>query len=119
MDEVTNWQIFNPTTGVWALVAMAAVTLFKVWPFILERMNEHHRDIVNEKAGDWERLRAERDKAREQAEMYRALLAECERLSLERLGRAVIAEAELIGRDKAERQTTILPGSEGMEKRDG
>lgn len=78
--------------------------------------NERLRDTAAEKAGDWERLRTERNQAREEAEKLRAMLVECERISIERLGRAVIAEAELIGLNKALQKTTILPGSEGMPK---
>lgn len=76
--------------------------------------NERLRDTAAEKAGDWVRIRDERDHALEEAAKLRAMLAECERISIERLGRAVIAEAELIGLNKLLEQTTVLPGAEGM-----
>lgn len=52
-------QVFNPSTGVWALVAMAAVTLFKVWPLVMARVNERLRDKETEKNGEWSRLHEE------------------------------------------------------------
>lgn len=100
-------QIFNPATGVWALVAMAAVTLFKVWPFILERLNEHHRDTVAEKAGDWTRLRDENERLHLQ-------LAECEKVRVEWMRRAITAEATLQGYGNAIQQAQVIVSAERL-----
>lgn len=123
MDDSILDRIFSVAAAAWAAVAMLAVRLFHTWPLVMERLNERKRDAALEKAGDWERIRAERDNARaearaarEEAQMLRALLVECERISIERLGRAVIAEAELIGLNKALGKPTVLPGSEGPSK---
>lgn len=71
--------------------------------------NERLRDTASEKAADWERLRAERDHARDDAEKLRAMLTECERISIERLGRAITAEATLQGYgDAIQRAQTLL-----------
>lgn len=119
MDDSAFSKIFSAAAGVWALVAMASVALFRAWPLIMARLNERRRDNAAEKAGDWDRIRSERDVAREECDLVRDRWAECERISNERLGRAVIAEATLIARDKEAGRPTFLPGGEELERKPG
>jgi urease accessory protein UreF len=95
-DSVFN-KIFSAAAGVWALVAMAAVALFRAWPHIMGRWNERFRDRLTEEAGDWDRIRSERDVAREERDMVRDRWAECEAARIEWMGRAVKAEAIVQG----------------------
>jgi hypothetical protein len=78
MDEGVFAKIFSAATGVWALVCLAAVALFKSWPHIMGRFNERLRDTAAEKAGDWDRIRSERDVAREERDLVRDRWAECQ-----------------------------------------
>lgn len=71
--------------------------------------NERLRDISADTAADFKRIRDERDHALEEAEKLRIMLTECERLSIERLGRAITAEATLQGYgDAIQRAQTLL-----------
>lgn len=109
MDSGALDKIFSVATAAWAALCLNAVALFKAWPSIMGRLNERQRDIVFERERDWERIRSERDVAREERDLVRDRWAECERISHERLGRAVIAEATLISRDREAGRVTILP----------
>lgn len=100
VDDGTLGKIFSAAAGVWALVAMGAVALFKAWPHILGRFNERRRDIAEEKADDWDRLRKERDRIRE-------LLTLCEKERGEWMGRAIRAEATLQGYGEARQRQAI------------
>ena len=94
LDDGTLGKIFNAATGVWTLVAMAAVALFRAWPHILGKINERRRDSADEKAGDWERIRKERDRLRD-------LLAHCDKEKGDWMRRAITAEATLQGYGEA------------------
>lgn len=76
--------------------------------------NERLRDAASENASDREFLRAERDHALEEAERLRAMLIECERVSIERLGRAVTAEAILQGYGEADQRLAIRLAAERL-----
>lgn len=78
MDDSVFDRIFSAAAGVWTLVCLAAVALFRAWPLILERHNERRRDNAVEKAGDWDRIRSERDVAREERDLVRDRWAECQ-----------------------------------------
>lgn len=117
MDNGALDKIFSVATAAWAALCLNAVALFKVWPAIMQRLNERHRDIAAERASDWERIRSERDVAREERDLVRDRWAECERISNERLGRAVIAEATLISRDREAGRATILPCDEDVARK--
>lgn len=108
VDEGAFGQIFNPATGVWALVAMAAVTLFRVWPLIMARFNERSRDVVAEKAGDWTRLREENERLHHQ-------LADCEKMRIEWMRRAITAEATLQGYGDAHQRAQEMLSTERLE----
>lgn len=104
MDDGVWSKIFSAASGVWAMACMLAVALFKAWPNIMARLNERQRDNAAEKAGDWERLRAERDNARSERDAVRAdrdrihaLWIECEEEKLAWQSKAVSAEATLLG----------------------
>jgi hypothetical protein len=105
-----NWfnRIFSAAAGVWALVAMAAVALFRAWPQILGRFNERYRDRQAEAAADWDRIRSERDVAREERDLVRDRWAQCEAERLQWMARAIAAEAALVGRGQAAQEVTIL-----------
>lgn len=90
MDETIFDKIFSAAAGVWTLVLMAAVALFKAWPHILQRINERQRDSAAEKAEDWRRLRDERDR-------LQRLLTQCETERIAWMARAVTAEAQILG----------------------
>ncbi len=115
MDEGVFNKIFSAAAGVWAMALMAAVALFKAWPHILGRFNERARDSAVEKAGDWERLRDERDR-------LRGLLAECDKEKGEWMRRAITAEATLQGYGNALQQASTIVAAERLidaQKRDG
>lgn len=107
MDEGVFDKIFSAAAGVWALVCMAAVALFRAWPHILGRFNERHRDRAAEEAADWDRIRSERDVAREERDMVRDRWAECEAQRIEWMGRAVKAEAIIQGWSEARQRIAI------------
>lgn len=69
-------QTFGPWVAAWAATCMAAVQYFKA-------RNERKRDIHAERSGDWDRIRSERDVAREERDMVRDRWAECERELIE------------------------------------
>lgn len=102
-------KVFSAASGVWALVCMAALALFKAWPLILERLNERKRDIAVEKAGDWERIRVERNE-------LRCLLRECERERVEWQRRAITAEATLQGFGEARQQAAAVVAADRWEQ---
>lgn len=102
---------------------MGAVALFKAWPHIMARLNERQRDIASEKAGDWERIRAERDNAFAERDRIHALWIKCEEENVALLSRAITAEATLLGlgnarQREAERIATdrIVANKQGGEK---
>ena len=107
MDENAFNRIFSAATGVWTLVLMAAVALFKAWPHILGRINERYRDRIAEEAGDWTRLREENKR-------LHAMLSECERERIEFMRRAVTAEAILEGRGRARQEAAIIVATERL-----
>lgn len=96
MDETIFNKIFSAASGVWALVAMAAVALFRAWPSIMERINERRRDNAVEKAGDWSRLRDEVERLSLRIVALEKKIREYES-DIERWRvRALYAEAEVI-----------------------
>lgn len=107
MDESAFAKIFNAATGVWALVCMAAVALFRAWPHVLGRFNERVRDVDAARAGDWERIRHERDVAREERDLVLDRMAACEHDRIMWMGRAVKAEAIVQGYGEARQMQTI------------
>ena len=99
-----------------AIVASAAWVLLvvRIWsgaPAMFSQWIEHRRARDAAKAADWDRIREERDIAREERDLVRDRWAECERISNERLGRAVIAEARQIALEEKLGTGIILPGT--------
>lgn len=110
MDEAFS-KIFSVATAAWTGVCMLAVALFRAWPLIMARLNERHRDTVAEKAGDWTRLRDENQRLHSQ-------LAECEKIRVEWMNRAITAEATLQGYgDAIQRAQTMLSAERLIEKK--
>lgn len=107
MNESIFDKIFSAASGVWALVAMVAVALFRAWPGIMERGNERRRDAATEKAGDWDRIRRERDRLRE-------LLTQCEAERIEWQCRAVVAESTLLGMGAARQDAAAIVATERL-----
>jgi hypothetical protein len=116
-DDGLLGKIFSAAAGVWALVAMAAVALFKSWPHIMGRFNERYRDVAAEKAGDWERIRHERDVAREERDLVRDRWAQCEADKNMWMARAVKAEATLDGLGEARQEAQRIVSAEREKQR--
>jgi len=91
-DRIYSWATFTA-----AIFAANLVALFKAWPLVMSRLNERHRDVAAEKAGDWERIRAERDAARKDRDLMRERWALCEVEKNDWMRRAITAEATLQG----------------------
>ena len=101
MDDGILEKIFSAASGVWALVCMGAVALFKAWPLILARVNERQRDKVSEKDGDWTRLRAEITRLDKRCDHLQHEVDECRAREGEWMQRAIAAEAALLGEGNA------------------
>ena len=101
MDEGVFNKIFSAATGVWTLVCMAAVALFKAWPGIMERINERQRDAEAEKAGDWARLRDEIKRLDARCDHLQGEVDDCRKREGEWMSRAIAAEAFQMGQGDA------------------
>lgn len=117
MDE-NGWlarfvQFFGPALAAWSAFLAYLVHLKKLRNS--EKAAEHKR-LMDE----IEHLISERDVVSEERDMVRDRWAESERISNERLGRAVIAEATVVALNKALERATLLPGTtEGKHKDNG
>ena len=100
-DKLLNWHV-----AAWAAFWLNAVAIFKIY-------NERQRDVHSERAADWDRIRSERDVAREERDLVRDKLAESETGRIEWMGRAIKAEATLQGWSEARQRLAI----EDAEKR--
>lgn len=107
MDENVLGKIFSAATAAWAAVCMLAVGLFKTWPLIMERVNERRRDSVAERAGDWTRLREENERLHRQ-------LADCEKMRVEWMRRAITAEATLQGYGDVDQRVAMRLAAERL-----
>lgn len=108
MDEAFS-KIFSVATAAWAALCLNAVALFKVWPHIMERLNERYRDTAAEKASDWQRLREENKRLHQ-------LLAICQTDRVEWMGRAITAEATLLGMGIGRQQVAEVEAAKRMGK---
>lgn len=120
MDESVFDKIFSAAAGVWTLVCMAAVALFKAWPTIMARLNERQRDTATEKAKDWERLRGEITRLDSRCDHLQSEVDECRRREGEWMARAIAAEAYQLGKGEARQdvQRIISSEREGIGKPD-
>jgi hypothetical protein len=107
LDEGVFNKIFSAATGVWTLVLMCAVALFKAWPNVMERFNERRRDAAAEEAGDWERVRSERDRLRDRLHICEERIDLLEQEKGEWMRRAITAEATLQGYGEARQRQAI------------
>jgi len=105
-------KFFSITGAAWVAAMAFIAHLFRV-------RNERLRDIASEKAGDWERLRDERDVAREERDLVRDRWAECEAEKIEWMGRAVTAEATLLGLGMGRNEAATIVAVERLTKGDG
>lgn len=100
-DDGVLGKLFSAASGVWALVCMAALTLFKAWPLILGRINERQRDRAKEKDGDWSRLRTEITRLDQRCDHLQKEVDDCRGREGEWMSRAIAAEAVLLGEGNA------------------
>lgn len=108
MDDdgwVNEIRFLGPLLLAWtALTALVA----NWW----KHRNERRRDLNIEKAGDWDRLRSERDVAGEERDLVRDRWAQCESEKNEWMGRAIKAEATLQGWSEARQRLALEDAAE-------
>lgn len=92
---------------VFTLPAAAWTATLAFIAYLIRNRNERLRDINVEKAGDWDRIRSERDVAREERDMVRDRWAQCEAERIEWMGRAVRAEATIQGYGEARQRMAL------------
>jgi len=97
-------QVFGPLLAAWSAFLAFLVHLKKLRNS--EKAAAHGRLL-----GEIDRLSSQLAVKTEECDMVRDRWAECERISNERLGRAVIAEAKLLVQDQADGRPSILPGT--------
>jgi len=111
MDE-TLGKIFSAAAGLWALVLVNAVALYRAWPQIMARINERHRDREAEKSGDWSRLRAEIVRLDERCDHLQTAVDECREREADWMSRAISAEAVQLGQGEAMQQAQRIVSAE-------
>lgn len=100
VDSDLLGRIFTVPAAAWtATLAFVA--------YLIRNRNERLRDLNTEKAGDWDRIRSERDVAREERDLVRDRWAQCEAERLEWMARAVRAEAIIQGYGEARQLQAI------------
>jgi hypothetical protein len=114
LDDGIFDRIFSVAAAAWAAVAMLAVRLFHTWPNVMDRLNERKRDVATEKAGDWDRIRADRDYWHDKAHEYQQQLTEERAAKIEYMSRAVTAEAHLEGRGRARQEAATIVAIERL-----
>lgn len=97
--------IFSVRNGVWSLVMLSVITLWRGWPHIpaiISAMAARRQAIAVEKAADWTRIRDEAKHYADEAHRYAARLdaveqkvRECEERELAWMRRAIDAEGKL------------------------
>lgn len=107
-------KVFSAAAGTWAIFLAVVVAIFKGWPAIMGRLNERRRDAAAEEAGDWARIRAERDQARAERDRIHALWIKCEEEKMAALSRAVTAEAALQGIGRAREEAAAIVAVERL-----
>jgi hypothetical protein len=100
---------------------LAAWSAFLAFLVHLKKIRNAERDASHDRFLDeFDRISHQLNVKVEECDLVRDKLAESERISNERLGRAVIAESKLVALDNAEGRPTILPGTtEGEHKGNG
>lgn len=116
MDDTALSNIFNAATGVWALVAMVFVALFRVWPLIMDKLNEQRRDGAAEKAADWTRLRDEVNRLSEAEKQCRRDYAELHRQHMDVIERLTSLEGYMAGQGKASQEAAGVIALERVER---
>jgi hypothetical protein len=128
VDDGLLANIFSAATGVWALVLMVAVALFKTWPLIMARINERLRDKEAEKNSEWSRFQAEIARLVERVVMVEQRcdhlqheVDECRKREADWMHRAIAAEAYQLGEGEAHQQAQRFLSAERQkpEKPDG
>lgn len=117
MDENVGWlgrivQYFGPMVAAWSAFLAYLVHLKKIRN--AEKAATHGRLLA-----EIEHLTNERDVIGEERDLVRDRWAESERISNERLGRAVIAEATVVALNKQLERASILPGTTEPERPSG
>ena len=115
MDDSVFNRIFSAATGVWTLVLMAAVTVFKAWPAVMGRINERYRDRAADEASDWDRLRAEIIRLDLRCDHLQNEVDECRRREGEWMQRAISSEAAAAGLGHARQEAAIIEATKRIE----
>lgn len=105
-------RVFGPLLLAWT----AFTALIANW---WKSRNERRRDINTEKAGDWDRIRSERDVACEERDLVRDRWAMCEAERLQWMARAMKAEAILQGYGEARQMEAVRDAQRRIDKREG
>lgn len=117
MDE-TLGKIFSAAAGLWALVLVNAVALYRAWPNIMARINERHRDREAEKSGDWSRLRAEIKRLDERCDHLQTAVDECREREADWMHRAIASEAAHLGEGEARQEASRIVAVERLKGHD-
>src|SRR5690349_10147490 len=113
MANASFFQQVTPTTySVLALLAVVVIALVKVWPLILAKLIEARRDKVDEKAGDWSRLRGEIERLDGRCDHLQQEVDECHRREGEWMSRAIRAESALLGKGEVRQEAQRIVSAE-------
>lgn len=114
-------KLFSAAAGVWAIFLTLVVAIVKGWPAVMGRLNERRRDDATAKAEDWHRLRAELDRKDAHLANREKLLSERDdenaalmKENIILLGRAVAAEATLLGLGQAKQEAAKILSAERL-----
>lgn len=108
-------QLLSVETGVWSLVAIAAVVAFRIWaiiPDFMAKLNERRRD--RGEAGDRHqaRLEARIEKLEKRCDTLEEDLVECHRERDDWRSKAIAAEAFLSGEGHARQVGQVIVSTE-------
>lgn len=115
MDDVTLWR-FAYGLPIWTTCLVLIVRTVRDWPGIMQRWNERKRDIATatetEKENDWSRLRHEIERLDKRCDHLQAEVDACREREGEWMGRAIQAEAALMGRGRADQEAARMMAEE-------
>lgn len=95
--RILSW----PATPLWVVALIVSVGAFKVWPLIMERVNERLRDREAAKASDWTRLRGEIDRIDGRCQRLEEREEECQRNLADARTRLADLEGYMMGQGEA------------------
>jgi hypothetical protein len=112
VDVQAIGQIFSVESAAWAFVAILFVSAFKVYPLVMERLNERHRDRQNGVGRHQDRLEARIVRLEGRCDNLENELIECHRERDEWRGRAIAAEAVMLGTGTAKQEAQRIVSTE-------